>query len=125
MNIRMPVLFVGHGSPMNAIEDNNYTKTWRSIAERIPKHEAILSVSAHWYTRGTKIMNEKSPKTIYDMYGFPKELYEVKYNTMGSPGIAKISKELISRETEYDNSWGIDHGTWSVLVHLYPDSLYP
>ena len=122
---KMPVLFVGHGSPMNAIEDNNYTKTWRSIAERIPKPEAILSVSAHWYTRGTKIMNEESPKTIYDMYGFPKELYEVSYNTAGSPSVAKASKELISRETKYDNSWGIDHGTWSVLAHMYPDRDIP
>lgn len=115
---KMPVLFVGHGSPMNAIEDNNYTRTWRSIAERIPKPEVILSVSAHWYTKGTKIMNEETPKTIYDMYGFPKELYEVSYNTAGSSGMAKVSKELISRETKYDNSWGIDHGTWSVLVHM-------
>ncbi len=122
---KMPVLFVGHGSPMNAIEDNQYTRTWRSIAERIPKPEAILSVSAHWFTRGTRIMNEENPKTIYDMYGFPKELYEVKYNTAGSPGMAEISKELISRETEYDNSWGIDHGTWSVLVHMYPDRDIP
>lgn len=92
---RMPVLFVGHGSPMNAIEDNSYTREWKSIAERIPTPEVILSVSAHWYGRGTKIMNEENPKTIYDMYGFPKELYEVKYNTSGSPEIAEISKELI------------------------------
>lgn len=121
----MPVLFAGHGSPMNAIEDNQYTRTWRSIAERIPKPEVILSVSAHWYTKGTKIMNEENPKTIYDMYGFPKELYEVTYNTSGSPHIARISRELISKETEYDNSWGIDHGTWSVLVHMYPDRNIP
>jgi len=122
---KMPVLFIGHGSPMNAIEDNNYTRTWRSIAEWIRKPEVILSVSAHWYTKGTKIMNEESPKTIYDMYGFPKELYEVSYNIAGSPGIAKYSREMISRETKYDNSWGIDHGTWSVLVHMYPDRDIP
>ncbi len=122
---KMPVLFVGHGSPMNAIEDNNYTKTWKSIAERIPKPEVILSVSAHWYTKGTRIMNEENPKTIYDMYGFPKELYEVSYNTAGSPGMAKVSGELISKGTIYDNSWGIDHGTWSVLVHMYPDRDIP
>lgn len=122
---KMPVLFVGHGSPMNAIEDNIYTRTWRSIAERIPKPEVILSVSAHWYTKGTRIMNEENPKTIYDMYGFPKELYEVSYNTAGSPSIAKVSKEMISRETKFDNSWGIDHGTWSVLVHMYPDRDIP
>ena len=121
----MPVLFIGHGSPMNAIEDNEYTRSWRSIAERIPKPEVILSISAHWFTKGTKVMNQEKPKTIYDMYGFPKELYEVIYNSQGSPGIAKVSKELISKETEYDNSWGIDHGTWSVLVHMYPDRDIP
>ena len=70
---KMPVLFIGHGSPMNAIEDNEYSRTWRSIAEKIPKPEAILSISAHWFTKGTKVMNEEEPKTIYDMYGFPKE----------------------------------------------------
>lgn len=117
---KMPVIFVGHGSPMNAIEDNDYSRTWRKISERIPKPEVILSVSAHWYTSGTRIMNEENPRTIHDMYGFPKELYEITYNTAGSPGIAKLAKELISRETKYDNSWGIDHGTWSVLVHMYP-----
>lgn len=122
---KMPVVFIGHGSPMNAIEDNDYTKTWRSIAKRIPKPKAIISISAHWFTEGTQIMNEEKPKTIYDMYGFPKELYEIIYNSPGSPSIAKVSKELISKETEYDNSWGIDHGTWSVLVHMYPDREIP
>ncbi len=122
---KMPLLFVGHGSPMNAIEDNDYTRAWRSIAERIPKPKVILSVSAHWFTNGTKIMNEDRPKTIYDMYGFPEELYQVTYNTPGSPDIASYCSELISRETKYDNSWGIDHGTWSVLVHMYPDRDIP
>jgi len=117
---RMPVLFVGHGSPMNAIEDNEYTRTWKIIAEQIPKPKVILSISAHWYTRGTRVMNEENPKTVHDMYGFPKELYEISYNTKGSPYIAKDAKDLISRNTKYDNSWGIDHGTWSVLVHMYP-----
>lgn len=121
----MPVIFVGHGSPMNAIEDNEYTKTWRSLGERLPRPEAIVSISAHWYTKGTKIMNEESPKTIYDMYGFPKELYEIIYDSPGSPKLAGATKELISKETEYDNSWGIDHGTWSVLVHMYPDRDIP
>ncbi len=122
---KMPTIFVGHGSPMNAIEDNEYSRTWREIAKRIPKPDVILSISAHWYTKGTKIMNGESPRTVYDMYGFPKELYEVIYNPPGSPGIAKLSKELISKETEYDNSWGIDHGTWSVLVHMYPNRDVP
>lgn len=122
---KMPVVFVGHGSPMNAIEDNEYSRTWKSIAKRIPKPEVILSISAHWFTKGTKIMNEESPKMIYDMYGFPDELYKVRYNPPGSPRVAKVSKELISKETEYDNSWGIDHGTWSVLVHMYPERDIP
>lgn len=117
---RMPVLFAGHGSPMNAIEDNTYTRAWRNIAERIPKPEVIISVSAHWFTKGTKIMNGKNNKTIYDMYGFPDELYGVKYDTKGSPETAEVCSKLISKETEFDNSWGIDHGTWSVLVHMYP-----
>ena len=122
---KMPVLFVGHGPPMNAIEDNIYSRTWRNIAKKIPKPKVILSVSAHWYTNGTKIMNEANPNTIYDMYGFPEELYEISYNTPGSPDTAKVCKELISKGTEYDNSWGIDHGTWSVLVHMYPERDVP
>lgn len=116
----MPVIFVGHGSPMNAIEDNDYTRTWRSIVKRIPKPEAIVSISAHWFTRGTRIQNEESPRTIYDMYGFPEKLYTVSYHSPGSPNIARIAKKLISKKTEYDNTWGIDHGTWAVLVHIYP-----
>ncbi len=122
---RMPVVFVGHGSPMNAIEINDYTRAWKSIAARIPKPEVILSISAHWFTKGTKIMNEEAPKTIYDMYGFSKELYEVVYDSPGSPSVAKLAKELISKDTQYDNSWGIDHGTWSVLVHMYPNREIP
>ena len=122
---RMPVIFVGHGSPMNAIEDNDYSRTWQSLAKRIPRPEVILSISAHWYTKGTKIMNEEKPETIYDMYGFPKELYEIVYHSPGSPSTAKIVKDMISKETEYDNSWGIDHGTWSILVHMYPDRDIP
>lgn len=110
---------------MNAIEDNDYTRGWKDIAKRIPKPKAIISISAHWFTEGTKIMNEEMPKTIYDMYGFPKELYEIIYNSPGSPRLAEASMELISKGAEYDNSWGIDHGTWSVLVHMYPDRDIP
>ncbi len=122
---RMPVVFVGHGSPMNAIENNDYTKNWENVAERIPKPQAIISVSAHWFTEGTRIMNGERPETIYDMYGFPKELYEIVYDSPGSPNLAKRSKELISKKTDFDNSWGIDHGTWSVLVHMYPQREIP
>lgn len=110
---------------MNAIEDNLYTKTWRNIAARIPRPEVVLSISAHWYTKGTRINNERNPEQIYDMYGFPKELYEVKYDTIGSPETARTSMALISKEARYDTSWGIDHGTWSVLVHMYPESTIP
>ena len=117
---KMPMVFVGHGSPMNAIEDNEFTNSWKEMAKKIPKPKAIISISAHWYTKGTKIMNEENPKTIYDMYGFPKALYEIVYSPPGNPILAKRAKELISRESNYDNSWGIDHGTWSVLVHMYP-----
>lgn len=122
---KLPVVFVGHGSPMNAIEDNSYTRAWREIAGRIPRPEAILSVSAHWYTKGTRIMGEEKPRTIHDMYGFPRKLYEIFYNAPGSPGMADAAKALISKETAYDSSWGIDHGTWSVLVHMYPERTIP
>ncbi len=122
---KMPLVFIGHGSPMNAIEDNEYTKGWRSIAKRIPKPKAIISISAHWYTDGTKIMNEENPKTIHDMYGFPKELYEIIYNSPGLPSLANRSMDLISKESKFDDSWGIDHGTWSVLVHMYPERDIP
>ncbi|HSN58557.1 MAG TPA: 4,5-DOPA dioxygenase extradiol, partial [Clostridiaceae bacterium] len=122
---KMPALFVGHGSPMNAIEDNEYSRGWKEIAKKIPKPEAILSVSAHWYTDGTKVSDAANPKTIYDMYGFPDELYNVAYNAPGAPELAHAAKELISNHVQIDNSWGLDHGTWSVLHRMYPDSDIP
>ncbi len=122
---KMPMMFVGHGSPMNAVEDNRYTRSWREMAEKIPKPVSIVSISAHWYTKGTKIMNEENPKTIYDLYGFPKELYKILYNAPGSPELAGHAKSLISKQSVFDNSWGIDHGTWSVLVHMYPERDIP
>lgn len=122
---KMPVLFAGHGSPMNAIEDNRFTRGWKEITARMPKPEAVISFSAHWFTKGTKIMGEKSAKTVYDMYGFPRKLYKVVYAPPGNPELAGTVKELISAKTEYDNSWGIDHGTWSVLHHMYPEADIP
>lgn len=122
---RMPVMFVGHGSPMNAIEDNNYTQNWASIASKIPKPKAILSISAHWYTQGSRVNDALHPKTVYDMYGFPDELYQVQYNASGSTEIAHLTKNLISRDIRIDNSWGIDHGTWSVLCRIYPEADIP
>ena len=122
---KMPTLFIGHGSPMNAIEDNKFVREWQSLTERLPKPKAILSISAHWYTNGTKIMDEESPKTIYDMYGFPDELYKIIYAAKGSPNLAKNTRKLISRPVETDNSWGYDHGTWSVLHRMYPNADIP
>jgi 4,5-DOPA dioxygenase extradiol len=116
----MPALFVGHGSPMNAIENNVYSREWEDICKNWQKPKAILSISAHWVTDGTRINNDKKPKTVYDMYGFPKELYKIVYNSPGAPELAEFTKELISKEVIIDNRWGIDHGTWSVLHRMYP-----
>lgn len=122
---RMPVLFVGHGSPMNAIEDNQFTREWEKLSGKIPRPKAILSISAHWYTKGTRVTDAVQPKTIYDMYGFPEELYQVKYQTEGSPELARQVKELIGEKVVVDNSWGCDHGTWSVLCRIYPKADIP
>lgn len=121
---KMPVLFVGHGSPMNAIEDNIYTRKWIEIGAALPRPEAILVVSAHWTTDGTCITDSPHPRTIYDMYGFPKELYEVAYQPPGSPKHARMSAELLEN-SRVDNSWGIDHGSWSVLCRMYPKADIP
>lgn len=122
---KMPVVFIGHGSPMNAIEENQYVEEWRALREKIPKPEAILSISAHWFTDGTRVMTTDTAKTIYDMYGFPEELYRVVYNAKGSPYYAQEVKSLISREIMIDNSWGYDHGTWSILHRVYPEADIP
>ena len=122
---KMPVLFVGHGSPMNAIENNEFTANWSKIGADLPKPKAILSVSAHWYTDGTRICDEAHPRQIYDMYGFPRELYELKYTVDGAPDYAHTTKELLRREVVVDNSWGIDHGTWAVLCHMFPQADIP
>ena len=124
---RMPALFVGHGSPMNAIEDNEFSLTWEKIAKEIPKPEAILSVSAHWYTDGTRVNDSEEPRMVYDMYGFPEELYQVQYPVKGAAKLARYTKELIEKDikdVDIDN-WGIDHGTWSVLCRMYPEADIP
>lgn len=125
MNKIMPTVFVGHGSPMNAIEDNAYVRSWKAIAEKIPKPKAILSVSAHWFTEGTRVNDAEKPKMIYDMYGFPEELYRVVYDAPGSPELAHETIKLVGRDVKVDNSWGIDHGTWSVLCKMYPEADIP
>lgn len=125
MTERMPAVFVGHGSPMNAIENNEYSNAWAKLGTQIRRPKAILSVSAHWFTRGTKITDATRPKVVYDMYGFPEALYRVVYQPDGSPQIAHEAKSLISDPVEIDNSWGIDHGTWSVLRRMYPEADIP
>ncbi|MEI8199551.1 MAG: 4,5-DOPA dioxygenase extradiol [Eubacteriales bacterium] len=122
---KMPALFIGHGSPMNAIEDNKYTKNWAKTAGQIPRPEAILSISAHWYTRGTRIMTAASPSMVYDMYGFPDALYRVEYKAPGAPAFAQETINLIGRDVKIDNKWGFDHGTWSVLCKMYPEADIP
>ena len=123
---KMPVLFLGHGSPMNAIEENEFVAGFRNIAKTIPTPTAILCISAHWYTKGTKVTAMKMPQTIHDFGGFPKELFEVQYPAKGSPELALLTKELIlPTEVELNHDWGLDHGAWSVIKHLYPEANIP
>ncbi|KIA82347.1 dioxygenase [Kaistella solincola] len=123
---KMPVLFLGHGSPMNAIEENQFVQGFRNISKEIPRPNAILCVSAHWFTNGTFVTAMQDPKTIHDFYGFPKELFEVEYSAPGSPELAKETTELLLPEiVEEDHSWGLDHGAWSVIKHLYPNAEIP
>lgn len=122
----MPVLFVGHGNPMNAISDNEFTRTWGTIGEQLPDAQAIVVISAHWLTTGTHITNAPKNKIIYDFYGFPEELYNVQYDAYGSPEIAQqLHYSFLKYEAELDNQWGLDHGTWSVLKHLAPEPQVP
>jgi 4,5-DOPA dioxygenase extradiol len=122
--VKMPALFIGHGSPMNAIEDNLFTRGWREMGAGIPRPRAILVISAHWETRGAQVLNLPKPEMIYDMYGFPRELYEVKYPAPGSPETAKEIVQKI-KGVSPTGYWGFDHGAWSILVHLFPDASVP
>ena len=123
---KLPVLFIGHGSPMNAIEDNEFTEGWKEVAGSFPDPEAIVCVSAHWETKGTQVTAMKNPETIHDFGGFPGELYEVQYPAPGNPELAGEVKSLIMMtDTGLDNSWGLDHGSWSVLRRMYPAANIP
>ena len=125
----MPTLFVGHGSPMMALEHTEITNTFKSIGENIinnyGKPKAILAISAHWYTDGTYIQSAENPKQIYDMYGFPQELYEVVYPVKGDSTLTEEVQQVLGNSVSINDTWGIDHGMWTVLVHMFPDASIP
>jgi 4,5-DOPA dioxygenase extradiol len=122
----MPVLFIGHGSPMNGIEDNEFSQRWKKMAQEIATPKAVLVVSAHWFTRGTKITAMDFPQTIHDFGGFPKELFAVQYPAAGDAALAKETAALIkTTEVELDHDWGLDHGTWTIIRHMYPAANIP
>jgi 4,5-DOPA dioxygenase extradiol len=123
---RMPLLFLGHGSPMNAIEENEFVRGFREVAASVPLPAAILCISAHWETRGTHVTINEHPRTIHDFGGFPPELYQVKYPAPGSQPLAgEIANIVKSEDIVPDQSWGLDHGAWSVIKHMYPDADVP
>ncbi|HMI07797.1 MAG TPA: 4,5-DOPA dioxygenase extradiol [Flavobacterium sp.] len=121
-----PVLFIGHGSPMNGIEDNEFSRTWTRFGKEIPKPKAVLVISAHWLTKGSHITAMPNPKTIHDFGGFPQALFDVQYRAPGSPELAQAASKLVtSTQVELDHDWGLDHGTWTVVRHMYPDADIP
>lgn len=123
---KLPVLFLGHGSPMNAIEENEFVQGFRKVGKEIPKPNSVLVVSAHWETKGTYVTAMDKPKTIHDFGGFPRELYEVQYPAPGNPELAKTIKSKVKKtDVGLNNNWGLDHGAWSVVKHLYPNADVP
>lgn len=122
----MPLLFIGHGSPMNGIEDNEFSQRWRQMGEEIPLPKAVLCISAHWLTRGTHVTAMEHPRTIHDFGGFPKALFDVQYPAPGDPHLAEETTKLVqTTQVGLDHDWGLDHGTWSVVKHMYPHANIP
>lgn len=117
----MPALFIGHGSPMNAIEQNDYTRRWAELGKKLPRPKAILTISAHWLTRDTRVTAMERPKTIHDFGGFPQALFDAQYPAPGSPDFAELTKKIVTKTSVHsDFEWGLDHGTWSFLLPMYP-----
>ncbi|MEY4744712.1 MAG: hypothetical protein RL272_657 [Candidatus Parcubacteria bacterium] len=123
---KMPVLFVGHGSPMNLVEDTAWSRAWRKMGKSLPRPNAILCVSAHWFVDGTYVHVAERPRTIYDYYGFPPELYKIRYDCPGAPAFAKEAARIVTKaDVRWDTEWGIDHGAFLPLFHLFPEADVP